>query len=150
MNHPSSDHLSEDERQRAADGSLDAEARARGDAHRAVCRECDEDVARLTALMKRIGESRRAAAPAAPVDELWPEIRRQIDGAKIVSFEPVTPSSSRRLRIHPWWTGVAAAVLVIVGVSVYRAVPPTVRAVSVSGGNDSIFRLAADSVKTYE
>lgn len=150
MIHHSSDHLSEDERQRAADGSLDAEARARVDAHRAACRECDDDVARLTALMKRIGESRRSPAAAAGVDELWPEIRRQIDGAKVVSLEAAAPTSSPRLRIDPWWIGVAAALLVIVGVSVYRVVPSTVREVSVSAANDSIFHLADDSVKTYE
>jgi anti-sigma factor RsiW len=146
----SSDHLSEDDRQRAADGTLDAEARGRVDAHRAVCGECDDDVARLTALMKRIGESRRAPAPAASIDDLWPEIRRQIDGAKVVSLEPAAVSSSRQLRIDPWWIGVVAAVLVLVGVSVYRVVPSTVRAVSVSAANDSLFRLASDSVKTYE
>ena len=147
MTNPSSEHLSEDDRQRAADGSLDADARIRVDAHRAVCRECDDDVAQLVALMNRINESRPVSAPV--LDELWPEIRRQIDGAKVVSLESASPPS-RPLRIDPWWIGVAAALLVVVGVSVYRAVPSAVSTVVVGAANDSIFRLADDSVKTYE
>jgi anti-sigma factor RsiW len=148
MTNPSSEHLSEDDRQRAAEGSLDAEGRVRVDAHRAVCRACDDDVARLTALMSRIDESRHPSAPV--LDELWPEIRRQIDDRKLVSLEAETALRARLRRIDPWWIGVAAAFLVVVGVSVYRAVPSAVSTVVVGAVNDSIFRLADDSVKTYE
>jgi anti-sigma factor RsiW len=148
MTNPSSEHLSEDDRQRAADGSLDAEAHARVEAHRAVCRECDDDVARLVALMNRIDESRSVSAPV--LDEVWPEIRRRIDDKKVVSLESETALPARLRRIDPWWIGVAAAFLVVVGVSVYRVVPSAVNTVVVGAANDSTFRLADDSVKTYE
>jgi len=148
MTKPSSEHLSEDDRQRAADGSLDADARVRVDAHRAVCHECDDDVARLVAVMNRIGESRPVSA--AVLDELWPEIRRQIDDEKVVSLESETSLPARLRRIDPWWIGIAAGVIASVAVSVYRVVPPTLHAVAESSANDSIFRLADDSVRTYE
>lgn len=144
-----SEHLTEDERQRAADGTLDVGVRARVDAHRAVCSECDADVARLASLVKRMDESRRAPMPASGLDELWPEIRRRIDGSKVVSLEGATPMSHRRLKIDPWWLGLAAGVLAIIGVSVYRIVPPVVRSVT-TAPSDSIFRLASDSVQTYQ
>ena len=143
-----SEHLTEDERQRAADGTLDVGVRARVDAHRAVCRECDADVARLAALVKRMDESRREPAPASGLDELWPESRRRIDADKVVAFESESTLPPRLRRIDPWWIGIAAGMLAIIGVSVYRIVPPVVRSVT-TAPSDSIFRLASDSVQTY-
>lgn len=144
-----SDHLTEDERQGAADGTLAAGARARVDAHRATCRDCDDDVARLAALVKHMDESRRHPMSAGGLDELWPEIRRRIDGSKVVSLDATAPAS-RRLRVDAWWIGLAAGVLAIIGVSVYRIVPPTVRSVATTASADSIFRLASDSVQAYQ
>jgi anti-sigma factor RsiW len=146
-------HLSEDDRQLAADGTLDAADRGRVSDHLAACRDCAADVARLTTLMTRIGEARGRQAPAAPVlDELWPAIRRQIDGAKVVSLDAESPAvTSRRFRLDPWIIGVAASVAAITAITVIQVVPPVVRTVTTSVvSSDSVFRLASDSVQTYE
>lgn len=147
-------HLSEEERQRAADGTLDAADRARIDAHLGACRDCATDVARLTALMNRIDESRRAAItrPLAPeLEGMWPLIRQQIESGKVVALDADEPATrSWRLRLDPWVIGIAAAVTVL---AVIQLVPPIVRSVGTSGVNavaaDSVFRFADDSIARY-
>ncbi len=148
-------HLSEEERQRAADGTLDAADRARVDAHLGVCRDCAADVAGLTALMNRIDESRRAPATlTTELDGMWREIRQEIDGAKVVALDSVEPAArSWRLRVDPWVIGVAASVAAITAVTVIQIVPPIVRSISPSvmaGVNaDSVLRFADDSITSY-
>ena len=151
-------HLSEEERQRAADGTLDAADRARVDAHLGACRDCATDVARLTALMNRIDESRRAATagPLTPeLDGMWPQIRRQIERreGRRARFRRAPAATSWRLRFDPWVIGVAASVAAITALTVIQVVPPIVRSVTTSGVNaaatDSTFRFADDSIKSY-
>jgi anti-sigma factor RsiW len=150
-------HLSEEERQRAADGSLDAADRARVDAHVGVCIDCATDVARLTTLMNRIDESRRAATagPLPPeLEGMWPRIRQQIESRKLVALDSEAPATtSWRLRLDPWVIGVAASVAAITALTVIQVVPPIVRSVATSGVNaaatDSTFRFADDSIKSY-
>jgi anti-sigma factor RsiW len=148
-------HLSEEERQRAADGSLDAADRARVDAHLGVCRDCATDVARLTALKMRIDESKRAPATLmTELDGMWREIRQDIEGAKVVALDSVEPAArSWRLRVDPWVIGVAASVAAITAVTVIQIVPPIVRSTSLSvtaGVNaDSVLRFADDSITSY-
>jgi anti-sigma factor RsiW len=154
-NLPAAIHLSEEERQRAADGTLDAADRARVDAHLGVCRDCAADVARLTTLMMRIDESRRAPATrTAELDGMWREIRREIEGAKVVALDSVEPAvRSWRLRVDPWVIGVAASVAAITAITVIQIVPPIVRstATSVTAGVnvDSVLRFADDSITSY-
>jgi anti-sigma factor RsiW len=149
-------HLSEDERHRIADGTLDDADRARVSAHLAACSDCATDVARLTALMKRIDDSRGASTTFAPeLDDLWPHIRRKIDVGKVVALEPEPPPvSSWRLRIDPWVIGVAASVAAVTAITVIQVVPPIVRSVATaavsSTSADSVFRLADDSIKRYQ
>jgi anti-sigma factor RsiW len=148
-------HLSEEDRQRAADGTLDAADRARVDAHLGACRDCATDVARLTTLMMRIDESRRApATQTAELDGMWREIRQEIEGAKVVALDPVEPAvRSWRLRVDPWVIGVAASVAAITAVTVIQIVPTVVRstAPSVTAGvnADSVLRFADDSITSY-
>jgi len=147
-------HLSEEERQRAADGSLDAADRARVDAHLAVCRDCATDVARLTALMNRIDESKRApAALTAEPQGMWPEIRQQIERTKVIALAEPAATSWRWRRIDPWVVGVAASVAAITALTVIQVVPPLVRSASTTGASrvaaDSAFRFTDDSIKSY-
>jgi anti-sigma factor RsiW len=158
MTNLSAIHLSEEERQRAADGTLEAADRARVDAHLGVCRDCASDVARLTALMNQIDESRRAtAAPLAPPPELegmWPRIRQQIESGKVVALDSDEPAAtSWRSRVDPWVMGVAASVAAITALTVIQVVPPIVRSVGMTAASavaaDSAFRFADDSITSY-
>lgn len=148
-------HLSEEERQRAADGTLDAADRARVDAHLGVCRDCATDVARLTTLMMRIDESRRApATQTAELDGMWRAIRQEIEGAKVVALDPVEPAvTSWRLRVDPWVIGVAASVAAITALTVIQIVPPIVRSAATqataTANADTMFRFADDSIASY-
>jgi anti-sigma factor RsiW len=147
-------HLSEEERQRAADGSLDAADRARVDAHLPVCRDCATDVARLTALMNRIDESKRApAALTAELQGMWPEIRQQIERAKVIALAEPVATSWRWRRVDPWVVGVAASVAAITALTVIQVVPAIVRSVATptaaTVGADSVFRFADDSIESY-
>ncbi len=155
MTNLSTVHLSEEERQRAADGTLDAADRARVDAHLGACPDCANDVARLTMLMKQIDESNRAPAMlTAELDGMWREIRQEIEGAKVVALDSVEPAArSWRLRVDPWVVGVAASVAAITALTVIQVVPPIVRSVTNSGVSavaaDSAFRFADDSITRY-
>jgi anti-sigma factor RsiW len=148
-------HLSEEERQRAADGTLDAADRVRVDAHLGACRDCATDVARLTALMNRIDESRRAdfARPLAPeLEGMWPLIRQQIETAKVVALDShEAATTSWRLRVDPWVIGVAACVAAVTALTVIQVVPPIVRSVATSSAvaADSTLRFADDSIQSY-
>jgi hypothetical protein len=66
-------HLTEQERQSAADGSLDPARMAIAEAHMTECAECREDVARLRTLLARVKHG-TAAAPS----DAWPEIRARL------------------------------------------------------------------------
>jgi anti-sigma factor RsiW len=71
-------HLTEEERQDAADGSLDPTRLAVAEAHMTECTECREDVARLRALLARMRES-AATSPA----DAWPELRARLERKKV-------------------------------------------------------------------
>jgi anti-sigma factor RsiW len=105
-------HLTEDERQQAADDSLAPEQRANVAAHLGLCAECAEDVARLAALMKHV---REAPAPDAPLDDLWPSIRARIEGSKVIPLgHHVAATRVREHRRLVWLAplGIAAALLI--------------------------------------
>lgn len=99
-------HLTEEERQGVADGSLEPPPHLEG------CAECAADVDRIRRFMKRVDEARAAAIPA-DVDEMWPSIRSRIEEKKVV----VLPASdmkagggNRRARSLAWaFGGLAAA-----------------------------------------
>jgi hypothetical protein len=107
-------HLTEDERQGFADGSLDDTGADHASRHLASCVECAADVARLRTLVSR---ARASSAPQTDLDALWPGIRSRIEAAKIVPLAATAPSSApprgRITRTH--WTaiGIAAAAAVL-------------------------------------
>lgn len=76
-------HLTEEERQGAADGTLDAERRLAAERHIAACAECARDVASLRALL----DSVPAPAASSDFDDLWPSIRSRIEASKVVPLE---------------------------------------------------------------
>jgi hypothetical protein len=107
-------HLTEDERQQAADGTLAEEQRRTIDAHLAECGGCAADVARIATFMKRIHDR---SDPSAPVDELWPSIRARIEQTKVVPLATDGVDSPRETRWRVWWlvcAGAAAALFVTV------------------------------------
>jgi anti-sigma factor RsiW len=107
-------HLSEDDRHRIADGTMDDERRAVVAAHLANCWNCKADVAHLT---KALPELRHLSQPTAPLDALWPDIHERIERSKIVSLgtQPEVAPVLPQKRISWLWlapAGVAAAVVI--------------------------------------
>jgi len=105
-------HLTEEDRQGLADGSLPPDRRAGAESHVAACADCAGDVARLHALMTRLQELPDAQADE--FDTLWPAIRLRIEGGKVVPFaaDATTVRRTRsRARLAVIITGVAAALV---------------------------------------
>jgi hypothetical protein len=105
-------HLTEDERQHAADDSLAVDRRADVAAHLDQCAECAADVARLETFMKRVREAPR---PDAPLEELWPSLRTRIEGSKVIPLGRSAavarlPERQRLMWLAP--LGLAAALLI--------------------------------------
>jgi anti-sigma factor RsiW len=143
-----SPHLTEDERQRAADGTLEDDARESVGAHIAACADCASDVARIASVMKL---TREAPAPNAQLDELWPSIRARIEQTKVVPMATTTPASRDTLRRRAWWSasaGIAAALIVAALVFSHPRVGDTPSTVVM----DSATTLVAvvDSAHAYE
>ncbi|HEY6827589.1 MAG TPA: zf-HC2 domain-containing protein [Gemmatimonadaceae bacterium] len=143
-------HLSEDDRQSTADGTLPEERRAEVDAHLAQCDECAADVARIAEFMKRIQESPSPASTAtASLDELWSPIRERIEANKVVSLGTGAPPANR---LPAWLIGVGIAAALLVTALVLRVRPreqPT-SAVVRAASDTSVLRAVADSATAYE
>ena len=137
-------HLTEEERQRAADSTLEAR-RPDVAAHLAACSECAGDVARLRALL-----ARARAAPDAPDDiaDQWPAIRERIERGKIVPL----PGSAGSTRRRADWRAIglaiaaAAAMVTIFVVSRPHANSPSGIAASPDG---VVITAASDSTTAY-
>jgi anti-sigma factor RsiW len=108
-------HLSEEDRHRIADGSMDDERRALVAAHLATCWNCKSDVAHLT---KSVPGLRQLSEPVAPVDALWPEIHDRIERGKVIALgtQPEAAALAAPQKKISWlWlapVGVAAAVVI--------------------------------------
>jgi hypothetical protein len=142
-------HLEEDDRQGAADGTLDADRMREAYAHLAVCGECAADVQRLRMVMMR---TREAPVAIDTQDDLWPAIRARIDRSKIVPLGVTSAPDARRARRLPWLaiasTAIAAALLIVALMEMQRWRPLDVAAVPVAA--DAAFASAADSSRMYE
>jgi hypothetical protein len=143
-------HLDEDERQGAADGTLEADRMREAYAHLAVCGECAADVQRLRMVIMRARE-----APVAidmQQDDLWPAIRSRIDRSKVVPLGASHAPHARASRRRPWLaiavTAVAAALLIAALTEMQRWRPNAVAAAPVAVDVD--FASAADSSRMYE
>lgn len=142
-------HLTEDERQTAADGTLPAEHRAHVEAHLAECDACAADVARIAEFMKRTRESSPTGS-AASLDELWPPIRARIEASKVVALDSAIPAASTRSLGWLVAGGLAAALLLTTFVLRNR---PRDQAPDVAvqvGADSSVLRAVADSTRAYE
>jgi len=142
-------HLTEDERQTAADGTLPAERRAHVDAHLAVCDACAADVARIAEFMKSTREPTSSAAAA--LDDLWPPIRARIEASKVVALGPPPAAASGSTRPFIWLVaaGVAAAMLLTTLVLRTRRGEQSNAVVQVAS-DTSVLRAVADSTRAYE
>lgn len=145
----STTHLTEEERQTLADGSMSADRAEVGRAHLRVCAECSVDVARLEQLTMR---ARHLEDPTSDLSGLWPGIRARIESAKVVTLAPDSANERRSwrrlvLRMAP----VAAALVVAtwLGVRARDTSKPTVSAERRPDTTGSIM-FAADSVRAYE
>lgn len=100
-------HLTEEERQRLADGSLPPDQRADAESHVAACATCADDVARLRSLMNRLEQLPDSAD--AELDTLWPAIRTRIERGKVVALDGGAPARRARPR--------ARSVVIVAGVA---------------------------------
>ena len=142
-------HLTEDERQAAADGSLPADRRADVDAHLAACDECAADVARIAEFMKRTRES-TAPGAGASLDELWSPIRARIEATKIVALDGAAPSGSTRPFVWLVAAGVAAALLITAFILRARPREPQTAIATQIEAESTTLRAVADSTRAYE
>src|ERR1700712_4472955 len=92
---PAHEHLTEEERQRAADGSLAPEGAPAVKDHLHGCADCAADVARLKTLLAAF---RDAGVPEVD-DDLWPEIRARIEQSKVVALDVPVVSARRSTRL---------------------------------------------------
>jgi hypothetical protein len=145
----STTHLTEEERQTLADGSMSADRAAAARAHLRGCAECAVDVARLEHLV--LG-AREMENPTSDLAELWPGIRARIESAKIVTLAPeaaIERWSARRRALTI--ASVAAALVMATWLGVRardtsRAPATAERRPDTTGS----VALAADSVRAYE
>ena len=144
-------HLTEADRQGAADDTLSPERRAVVAAHIAGCAACAADVNRLRALLARVGAAPRTAEPAAGS---WRDVEARIQRGKLAELpgasytEPLGRRPLARGR-SLWLVAAVAAMLVIAFLSTRRAGPV---AAFVSSPDDSapLAMPAADSSPQYE
>jgi len=142
-------HLTEDERQDAADGSLAPEQQAIVAEHLAQCAACADDVARVRNLMTRVRED-----STYPDVDLWPEIRSRIEREKIVQLSATTaemPVVHRRPN-RDWLAlaavGIAAALILVVALPVSRGKGKTGSPTAAEPSPET--QLVADSTRAYE
>jgi hypothetical protein len=157
---PPTSHLSEAERQCAADGTLGDDDRAVVTRHLAQCDECTADVARLRAFIARAHD--RTAAPG-DLDELWPAIRARIEEGKVIALDArdaaaaSTTHGAPRVRGRWFLLAGAVAAAAILAITLDRpprqtaasAGQPSAPAGTVQSGGRAIVQ-ASDSARAYE
>lgn len=143
-----SSHLSEEERQGAADGTLETERMREAYGHLASCDQCAADVARLRAVVTR---AREAPVPSNGEEDLWPSIRERIERSKVVGMGGPSASPAVVPR-RPWLalasTAIAAALLLAALAQMQHWRPG--EAASARAAADVAFASVADSSRMYE
>jgi hypothetical protein len=117
-------HLTEEERQGLADGSLAPDRRTEAQAHAAGCAECAGDVARLHSLMARL--TQLPDAPGPELDALWPAIRDRIERGKVVSLDGAQSARPSRRWARPAALVAGAAAAVVLAFTLGRETRPPV------------------------
>jgi hypothetical protein len=148
------EHLSEDERQMLADGTLEPERLATATAHLQRCTDCTADVDRIRAFMMRTSDM---PSRADSLEELWPAIRARIEQNKVVAIAPGESGSATVLRTRGrirLWTGVTggAAAAAVVALILLPGRDRVSVDFSVNRERDTTrsFVAAIDSARTYE
>jgi anti-sigma factor RsiW len=148
-------HLTEEQRQSAAEGSLAPEQEGAVSRHLAECASCASDVARLARVA---GFARQAETSVAPPEATWTAIRARIDGSKIVSL----PATAKAAASRPWrrwsrgWLGgalvaaVASAVLMLGRVAERSTGAHDPETVVIETGAPATIMNVADSSAAYE
>lgn len=145
----STTHLTEEERQTLADGSMAADRAEVARAHVRICAECSVDVARLERLVMG---AREMENPTSDLAELWPGIRARIESAKVVTLAPDSPARRWR-RPRPMLMTVGLAVVLVLAVWLgARTRSASVRAPSAqrTGDTGRSVVFVSDSVRAYE
>jgi hypothetical protein len=141
-------HLTEDERQTLADGSMPEERAHELDAHLRECETCAADVARLKRLMTRLTDSPR---PDAPLDEMWPGIRSRIEQSKVIPLD--AKGGTRRPSFTTRHVGIVSALIAAAAVLALVLRPSkTIRPDLDVTPRDSVASVMAiaDSLSVYE
>ena len=144
-------HLSEEERQGLADGSLPPGHRLDVEAHVATCDECAADVARLQSLMTRIEllpDTRHD-----DLDALWPDIRTRIEQGKVVPLGATSavPRTRSRTRLALGLASVAGvAAVTVLAFSLGRGTRSPVGDVVINGTGNAPVVGVADSSRIYQ
>lgn len=143
-------HLTEAERQDAAEASTPPEQQARVDDHLRQCESCASDVARVRQLMTHV---REAPPPVDAGSDLWPEIRSRIERDKVISLSIPEPAAADRTR---WWAralwlagALAAALILVVALPASRG-KGKASAPAIAPSANSDVMLAADTARAYE
>jgi hypothetical protein len=165
-------HLTEEERQGLADGTLAPERRADAEAHAASCEECGADVARLSTLVASLSPlaaslpalgSRPSADMASPgadgrepmaesraLDDLWPEIRSRIERGKVVPLGGTSGAARSIGRGRRAWLGAGVAAAALIAFALGRASRPRADdVVTVREGSTPVVGVA-DSARAYQ
>ncbi len=148
----SSPHLTEDERQTMADGSLEPDRAAELDEHLRRCPSCTDDVARLRTLAARVDAWKRGGATdSAGADSLWPAIRARIDDRKVAALGSAPAPQPRRLSGAGWLlAAIAAALLAIVVPLTRRTTTGRDSLAARDAANNFALVAVADSVTAYQ
>lgn len=144
-------HLTEDERQAFAEGSLPTDRAREVQEHLRQCATCAADVRTLEATMTSI---RSAPTPVSRIDELWPEIRSRIERTKVVPLSALASDPPRTPRRRGRWIAasvlIAAAVVAFAVITVPRRQPSAGDRTVASGGASTPIVPVTDSVQSYE
>ncbi len=154
---PLTAHITEAERQCAADGTLGDAERVAVARHLAACAECSADVARLTEL---VAQARGRSTTDVILPDLWPAIRERIEHGKVVALDPRdAPARAEHQRSRAkgkWWlaggAAAAAAAATILAVATLHGPRPRPMATPTNGvrsGDRTIIQVT-DSSRMYE
>lgn len=135
-------HLTEEERQTLADGTIAADREPIARAHLRDCAACADDVARLERITMR---ARQSEHPATELGDLWPAIRSRIEGSKVLKLSPESPATGRAQPRARWRIGAIGALAAVLVAAVWLGVRR-------SPGNDSgaIAGVHADTAAAIE
>lgn len=155
----SNKHLTEDERQSLADGTIALDRLPAATHHLRECEPCAADVARIRALMKQLHDAPPPIA-AESLDALWPPIRERIEQRKVVPLADRAGRLAKAVsagRRRPWAMAALGtlAAAAIVGIAVMsmrgREERPGVANQGAVASDATISLVAAvDSAHAYE